>query len=76
MSETTALNISAEFLTVMGALRNGYEVKLTVNGHQFALVEDGNAIVASIDGESHYFVWCTEDEIRNVLADYRPGSWK
>lgn len=75
MNETTALRIPAEFLTIMAALRNGYEVKLTINDHTFVLVEDGKAIEASIGNESHHFVWCTESEIRNVLAEYRPGDW-
>ena len=54
----------------------GGEVKLTLNDHQFALVQDGMFVVANVDGEQCRFVGMTEREIKNELYAWLPGAWR
>jgi hypothetical protein len=66
----------AEHYTWEDVLGRGYELKIRINGYSFTLVQDGMTIVASVNGEQHRFVGCRENEIKNELERYQPGSWR
>ena len=65
-----------EHYTWEDVLGRGYELKITLNGHTFTLIQNGMAIIASVNGEQHRFVGCHENEIKQVLEEYRPGDWR
>lgn len=72
----SALNPPVEFRSLLDIIAAGGEVKLTLNSHQFTLVQDGMFVVVSVDGEQCKFVGLTEREIKNELLSWRPGVWR
>lgn len=76
MSETTALNIPAQLLTISDALDRGLRVTLTYNDHQFTLWREDHLIVVSVEGEVCNFFGCTEEEIKNELLEWKSGAWR
>lgn len=76
MNATTVLNQEVYFTSVMSALEQGQEVRLTYNDHQFSLIRQGHLIVVTVENESCNFNGCTEREIKDECQAWRPGTWR
>jgi len=71
-----ALSQIVELCNITDILGCGGEIKVVFNRHQFTLVQDGPAVVASVDGEQCRFVGITEREIKSELYAWLPGAWR
>lgn len=57
-------------------LDSGRELHTVVNGNVFVLVKVANRIVASTNDEKMWFEGCRDNEIKQVLEEYKPGAWR
>lgn len=68
-----SVNINPSFDEV---LDSGRELRIVVNGNLFVMVREGHRTIANVNGETHNFDYCRENEIKSTLEEWRPGAWK
>jgi hypothetical protein len=76
MRSSTVLNQQVYFASIMDALNQGHEVRLTYNGHQFSLIRYDHLIVVTVEDEVCNFNGCTEREIKDECMAWYPGAWR